>query len=372
MGTEVIKVTADGGFAEAVRVASEALLRGGVVAFPTETVYGVGARADLPAAMVRLRRLKSRTDGKPFTVHLAQRGDIEQYAPKLSGLAARLVRKAFPGPLTLLLTADLAGAPVLVGRDARVADELVSEGVIGLRCPDDPVASRILAAVPHPVVASSANLAGRPAPYSGEAVLEDLGGQVDVLIDAGATRYARPSTIVRVDGDRYELVRDGVYEERSIRQWAMLRILFVCTGNTCRSPMGAAIARRMLAERVGCHPDDLEVRGIVIESAGTSGGFGGASEHALTVVASQGGDLSGHRSRALSAEMLRSADYVFAMTQTHRDVAAAMEPSAADRIVMLAEDRDINDPAGGSLKDYQVAADAIERALRVRLEEVVL
>jgi protein-tyrosine phosphatase len=372
MGTEVIKVTADAGFVEAVRVASEALLRGGLVAFPTETVYGVGARADLPDAMARLRELKSRTDGKPFTVHVAQRRDVDQYVPGLSGLAERLVRKAFPGPLTLLLTADLVGARVLEGRDPRVADELASDGVIGVRCPDDPVASRILAAVPHPVVASSANLAGQSPPYSGDAALDDLDGRVDVLIDTGGTRYAKASTIVRVDGDRYEIVREGVYEERMIRQWALLRILFVCTGNTCRSPMAAAIARRLLAERIGCHPDDLEARGIVLESAGTFGGAGAASEHAVTVVAKRGGDLSDHRSRALSPEMLRSADHVFAMTRAHRDAALSMEPSVADRVSVLAGDMDINDPAGGSLQDYQAAADAIERALRVRLEEVSL
>ena len=340
MATDVIKIGPDFAQGDVIARAAGILSAGGLVAFPTETVYGVGARADLPQAMERLRELKGRSAAKAFTVHIGSREGAVDYAPKMSGLTRRLMRKAWPGPLTLILpVSEEDSPPILEGRDESAREAMYYNGRVGLRCPDDAVAAALLLAVPHPVVAASANLAGNQPPQTGDDVLRELDGRIDLLIDSGRTRYNKASTIVQVNGQNFELVREGVYDARIVERLASLRILFVCSGNTCRSPMAAALAERVLAERLGCHPSDLTARGIVISSAGTSGGYGGAADHAVTVMARRGLDLSEHASTPLTLERLHQSDYTFAMTRAHRDAIVRMDPTAADRVRLLLDDR---------------------------------
>lgn len=136
--------------------------------------------------------------------------------------------------------------------------------------------------------------------------------------------------------------------------------------------MAEALARTMLAERLGCRPADLEDRGVVVESAGTFGGGGTASPQAVEVMARRGIDLSNHWSRPLTAEMVHQADYAFAMTRAHLEAAIAMAPSAAERVRLLGGAEDISDPVGGAVELYEKCAASIEQALRERLGEVTV
>jgi len=373
MSTQVIKSDPQGASADAIREASEVLRRGGLVAFPTETVYGLGARADHAGAMERLRAVKSREPTQAFTVHIASREDAPRFVPGFGGLAARLGRKAWPGPLTLVLTVDdPSSAPVMAGRNGKVAEAMYYNNTIGLRCPDDSVAHGLLRAVDAPVVAASANLAGQAPPRTASEVLRGLDGKIDLLIDTGLTKFAKASTIVRVTQTSYEVVREGVYDAGIVERLSTIRVLFVCTGNTCRSPMAAGMAAQILAERLGCRPAELRTRGVVVQSTGTSGGRGGASAHALEVMAKRGIDLSDHVSTALSAEVVQQADYVFAMTQGHRETILRLAPSAEPKVSLLLDGEDVRDPMGGEVEEYERCTQTIERGLRARLQEVIV
>ncbi|UCC29596.1 MAG: threonylcarbamoyl-AMP synthase [Phycisphaerales bacterium] len=373
MDTKVIKTDPQLGGADTVRRAVEVLTGGGLVAFPTDTVYGVAARVDDRAALRRLRNVKSRKVEQAFTVHIGSPSEAVRFAPGLEGLASRFVRKAWPGPLTLIVpVGDPASAEVMSDLDGSAAAAMYHGGTIGLRCPDDPFAGALLRAMEVPVVAASANQAGRPAPCTGDDVLNELDGQIDLLVDTGRTKYARPSTIVRVTGSSYELVREGVYDADLVRRLSMLRLLLVCTGNTCRSPMAGVLARDMLAQRLCCDISELPERGVEVRSAGTAGGWGGASPNAMTVMERRGLDLSGHESAALTPEMIQQADHVFAMTRSHRDTIINMVPSAEERVALLVDGQDIRDPIGGSVDDYEKCARMAEKGLQARLQEVIV
>ena len=358
---------------DALRRVVEVLSRGGLVAFPTETVYGVAACVNKPEAMDRLRDLKSRTADKAFTIHIGSREDALAFAPNLSGLARRFMRKAWPGPLTLVVSVqDPASAPVMTRLNGSALSAMYYHNTVGLRYPDDPVAEAMLRAVDVPVVAASANKSGHAPPWTAEDVLKHFDGRIDVLVDAGRTKYSKPSTIVRVTDTAYEVVREGVYDAGIVERLSVLRLLFVCTGNTCRSPMAEGLVKKLLAERLGTDTAELPERGVVVMSAGTAGGFGPASEYAVQVMADRGADVSQHQSAHLSAEMIRQADHVFVMTRMHRDRVLEMVPSAEDRVKLLVDNEEVRDPIGGDKDEYEQCAQMIERGVRARLEEVTL
>jgi len=373
-GTEVMQIEPEGDYAAALRHAGDVLRGGGLVAFPTETVYGVGARADVPEALDRLRAVKGRRDDKPFTVHVARREEVHRFVPELSATGRRLVAKAWPGPLTVIFpVADPSAARVLADSPAGLQPALYHQGTIGLRCPDHAAARDLLSSVDAPVVAASGNLPGRPAARDAQGVLAELEGLIDVVLDAGAARYGKASTIVRLNGQGYEILREGVYDARALRRLSELCLLLVCTGNTCRSPMAAGLLRRLLAERLGCDPDGLADHGIRIDSAGTAAAGGApASPQAIDVLRDLGVDIAGHRSQRLTPELIHRADHILTMTGSHREAVLRLVPQAAERCRVISGQHDIEDPIGQPTAAYAACAREIESALRDSLAEMLL
>ncbi len=352
--------------------AAKALARGALVVFPTETVYGVGTNAADADSLRRLRTLKGRDANQPFTVHIGRRDDCENFVPDPTPIGKRLMRKGWPGPLTLVFPVPdptRAKACRTISEDVR--SSIYVNGSVGVRFPDHAVGSGILAAAGVPIVASSANPAGRPPPTEAHSIQEEWADKVDLIVDGGPSRYQVGSTIVALDGDGYRLLRKGVLDERMIEQMATLNILFVCTGNTCRSPMAEGICKEVLARRLGCKPQELPARGIVVQSAGTMGYAGGsASPEAVEVCRQQGIDISNHRSQGLSVELIHPADYIFTMARHHLEVVRSLSPGSSTKARTLDADRDVADPIGGSAEDYQRAADQINAALEQQLSEV--
>jgi protein-tyrosine phosphatase len=372
MATKILNLET-ASYSDAIREAAAMLSAGGLVVFPTETVYGVGACATLPNAIEKLRVLKSRTDGKPFTVHIGQRSQVQRFVPDLTGAGRRLVEKAWPGPLTIIFSVpEPAAAPVIQSSDVAHVQAMYHDGTIGIRCPDDHTASDLLSQTPMPVVAASANLASNPPPTTAEEALRDMDGRVDLVLDAGRTRYTKASTIVRLDASGYKVLREGVLDERMLRRLNQTNFLVVCSGNTCRSPMAAGILKRLLARKLNCREDELSDKGYYVESAGTGACSGApATPEAVEALRGRGIDISGHRSQPLGFEQINRADFIYAMTGRHLETVRALLPRADQRLSKV-NTEDIEDPIGGSREEYVQCADRIEQALRRRLEEVEL
>ena len=371
MPTRVIRIDSKAQISSAAKRGARALRSGKLVAFPTETVYGLGAIATDPDAMNRLRKLKSRPKG-PFTVHIGDRGDVVRYVKDVPPMARRLIAKAWPGPVTILLPTHGKLADRTL-QSAGLHGLLSHEGSIGLRCPDNLLAQGLLSAAKAPVVAPSANLAGQPSPRTAAEVLASLDGKIDLLLDDGLTRLGEDSTIIRFSDDEWKLLRAGPYSERAIRKMLHRRVVFVCTGNTCRSPMAAGLAKKLLADREQCRIGDLRKYGLEVVSAGLFAGDGSrATPEAVRAAKTRGADISRHRSRKLTSELTDSADVIFCMTEFHVSGVRRVSPSAANKVHRLHEDGDIPDPIGGGLDVYRQTAEGIEEALQARLDEEAL
>ncbi len=371
MSTEVIKVVRAiaAEVAGAAHRGASALKNGKLVGFATETVYGIAALATCDEAMRRLRELKDRPT-RPFSLHLGSPGDARKYVSNLSDDARRIISRAWPGPVTLVVPVGGQLADKRLRHHEGLYERLCFEGMIGLRCPDEPVAQAMLAGAAMPVVACSANLAGQPSPRSAEEVLAGLDGRLDLLIDSGPTRCGADSTIVRCDQAGWDVLREGVYDQRAIARMLSRTYLFVCTGNTCRSPMAAGLARKALAARLGCTVDQLARKGVKVLSAGIFAPNGTrAADLAIKTARLMGADISRHRTRNLTRELIKDADMVFCMTDSHVSEAKRVAPDEVRKIRRLDPKGDVPDPVGGGADIYGAAAARIEKALQAVLDK---
>ncbi len=175
------------------------LRRGGLVGFPTETVYGLGADARNPEALARLYAVKRRPAAHPVIVHLAQAEDVGQWAREIPAYAHRLAAAFWPGPLTLVLK-----------RAEGVPDAITGgQDTVGVRVPAHPVAQELLRGFGGGIAAPSANRFGRVSPTEAPHVRADLGADVDAVLDGGASEVGIESTIVDCTGEQPALLRPG-------------------------------------------------------------------------------------------------------------------------------------------------------------------
>jgi L-threonylcarbamoyladenylate synthase len=185
--------------AAALADAAAVLRGGGLVAFPTETFYGLGAAALEPAAVRRVVEVKGRPDGKPLLVLVDSLAMVETVASEIPARARELMARHWPGALTLVLRAR-----------AEVPEEVTAaSGTVGVRLSPHPVARGLVRALGAPITAPSANLSGQPPPTAAAQVLAYFRDRIDLVLDAGDTAGGEPSTVLDVTVDPPRLIRAG-------------------------------------------------------------------------------------------------------------------------------------------------------------------
>lgn len=373
MQTKVLKVNTDKPDSSAITKAVELLDAGGLVAFPTETVYGIGCRAETES-LTKLDKVKERKNQKRYTVHIGKKDDVKNFVPEIGLRSDKLIRKAWPGPLTIvfeLSEQQLERQRAKLG--VSVFDCVYEDSSIGLRCPDNRIASAILKSYRSVLVAPSANITGQDPATNADEVLAQLDGRIDLVLDGGPCRYKKSSTVVKLGKTAWQMLREGVYSKRDVEQMWRVNILFVCTGNTCRSPMAQGFCRKYLAEKLDCNVDGLDKMGYKVSSAGVMAPVGmPAGREAIAFCKRARVDISACKTQPISSQLVEESDYIFVMCRSHRQYITENWPDAAQKCQLLAENAEIDDPIGQGKDVYEKIGQLINDALKKRISELVL
>jgi L-threonylcarbamoyladenylate synthase len=197
--TEIIKIDPQRPDKTAIKRAAQIIINGGLVAFPTETVYGLGADYSNKNAVKSLCEVKNRPKNKPFTVHIADLKMLDKLSCKISDPARRLIDRFWPGPLTLILNTK-------------------SGGKIGVRMPANKTALDFILACKTPIAAPSANISGNKPPGTADEVLVDLDGKIEAILDGGKTEVGVESTVIDMTIFPYKILRTGAISEKEIAE----------------------------------------------------------------------------------------------------------------------------------------------------------
>jgi len=206
--TEIVKVDSKNPEKKVIERAARILIRGGLVAFPTETVYGLGANALDEDAVLKIFEVKNRPSDNPLIIHIAKIDDLYLISSKVPKKAEKLVQKFWPGPLTLVLPrSEIVPDPPVAGLST-----------VAIRMPSHPVAHALISMSDLPIAAPSANLAGRPSPTTAEHVVKDLDGKIELILDGGEITFGVESTVIDFTSPVPTILRPGPITVEELRE----------------------------------------------------------------------------------------------------------------------------------------------------------
>ena len=341
--------------------ALEHLRAGRLVVFPAESAYLLAGGVLAPSAWAALERVTEITD--PPEIILGQAVAVFDWLPFLRGTGTRLARRFWPGPLTLVSGSGLAQG-VWSNLPEQIGKQLAPERRLAVSFPHHEAIRLAARALGTPLFAV-------PTPWTNpDEVQQAFGDEVGLILEDGPTQLGELPTVVQVHGRTWSILREGAIAAAEIEAAAVCRILFVCTGNTCRSPMAESLCRKLLADRLACRPEELPGRGFHVQSAGLAAMMGcEASPEAVETAREFGADLTSHASQPLTMDLLLQADRLFGMTDNHLRMLYGIR-GVVPRLLSRAGE-DVSDPIGGTVEVYRACARQIMGHLEELLPELL-
>jgi L-threonylcarbamoyladenylate synthase len=343
----------------------EAMRQGTLAMLPTESGYVAVVNAAHTDAANRLLAGAGSRAGRSLELWVAGLAELQRLTGPVSAEVERITTRLWPGPLVVAVPLNEGRLPA-----GPLSAQWAPDGCLRARSPSHPAAQAVLLAVDFPILAVETGQRGAD-PETVAAWAENWGDAL-VVVDAGPIE-AKSNTIVLVEATRWRIEATGTIGETEVREAAAQWIVFVCTGNTCRSPMAEAMCKSLLAGHLGCEIAQLAARGFRIVSAGVAASFGdGPAPEAVDILREFGADLSGHRSQPLSLQMVAHADHLIAMTRSHLLAVLSRYPAIGGSMRLLCgAEGDLGDPIGGGAEIYTACARTILRHIDRFLLELV-
>jgi L-threonylcarbamoyladenylate synthase len=337
-----------------IRQAAEVIRSGGVIVYPTDTLYGFGVDMNNPTALEKLIRLKGSQAGKPLSVLINNKLQAEQLTGSISGEVAGQFDKLLPGKITLLISRRIpAPIPFLDGFTK-----------IGLRYPAHKISNALVTELGFPISSTSVNLSGQANLKHPHDIIKAFGKQIDLILDAGPVSSLLGSTILDCSVHPPRLLREGEVSQGQIESLLGFKItavkkkfliLFICSGNICRSPMAEGILNRILSKT-------RYKEMVSVKSAGTYMITNvPAAPEAIDIAMQYDIPLARHRSQALTGELLAAANLVLCMALNHYNFINANYPEHREKVFLLRQWQEkiplsnpsIGDPIGQNFEFFK-------------------
>lgn len=343
----------------------DALRAGRVVAVAADRGYCLALSGLAGAMAERLAKLNSI---EAVSLVLADSSQAADWCVGLPASIRRMLRRAWPGGL--IVEVPRSDRSLIGQLPAQTQHLLQHDGALRLHIPRLSHAQELAQTLGEPLVLAQP----KPPMLSAQAIAELWSELVSVLLDVGPLTVAPAESVIRICPNApngYELISVGAISADQLQQLSACLVVFVCTGNTCRSPLAEGICKQLLAQQLGCSPEELPQRGYLITSAGTAAIDGEpASELTIATAEQMGIDLSQHRSRLLTAHLAQAADMLVAMTRGHATtISASYQPGVPPRL-LCGYNKDIVDPIGGDLAIYQQCAATIREHMTTLVAEL--